>query len=503
VNLRDFAARFGDRWESIFRKTFALRALVILGLFIWILAKHMGAWAGSSDASGYFNDARLLASGDLHPRQRTIEGLPPEKLEFMGYIPLGFKPRDDGRMYPTYAMGLPIMFVAGSKIWGWIAGPNIVMGLHALGCVAAMYFLSREFKLGREASLMTALMLGSGALFLFMSLQAMSDVPATLWAMLAVLCCVKSTQGPNWAVLSGLFYAYGILVRPTGVLMAVPLACLLPWRPKQILLFLLGTLPGIACIVALNSVLYGKAIATGYGDHSQFFRLQFIWPSFENYFRYIPVELTPLVFLVFAFPFIRHDLPLRLTSGLLSWVSIFFLFYATYSFTRETWWYLRFLLPAFPALIILLMHVLNRWALSCPKLRHVGWLALFLIDVSWNWHWTVKLTALDIGYGEKVYPETCDYILKTIPNSSVIFCMQESGAIFYYTEHPIVRWDCISADNFTAIESACAHARRRIYMVLFPFEEEEAVKRFRGATWKRMGTVRFVSVWELSAPDGS
>jgi hypothetical protein len=446
----------------------------------------------------------LLASGNLHPAQRSIEGIPPAKLPFMGYVPLGFLPMADGRMYPTYPMGLPISILGNCKVFGWMLGPAVTMALYAIGCLVAIYVLGVELKLGRELSFLATIFLCCCPLFLFMTLQTMSDMPATLWATLAVIGCLKAERKTVWAAFAGFSFVFGVLVRPTSFLMLLPLACVFPWSIRRLAAFCVGAAPGAICVIALNRILYGHILTTGYGNVFSSFGIRYVPSTLHNYIVSLPVELTPLVLLFVAFPFVKLELREAVRIGLIAWVITFFAFYATYFCTHEAWWYLRFVLPTYPAIIIGILFVIKRIGTCIPlPFKFIGWIALVgFISFSEKSH-SVKLSALDIGNGEKVYPDTCAFITRSIPDTAVIFCMQESGAIFYYTEHRIVRWDCISADNFTAIESACAQARRRIYMVLFPFEEEAALKKFHGATWKRIGTVRFVSVWELRASDGS
>jgi hypothetical protein len=457
----------------------------------------MGAWAGASDSSGYMNDARLLNARDFHPIQRTIAGIPAEKLPFMGYIPLGFLPMNNGRMYPTYAMGLPFALLLGSKIFGWVAGPNIVMWLHAMASIIAMYFLCREFKLSQEVSFLGALFLGSSSLFLFMSLQAMSDTPATLWAILTVLGCLKSERRAGWAILAGFCYVYGILVRPTNILLIVPIIFLLPWTLKKAVLFCIGATPGSVCAIILNHLLYGKAVVTGYGDSSQLFGLRYVGASAHNYLSWLPVEMTPLIFLALGFPFVAVEMRHRVRVGVIVWFVIFASFYATYYYTHETWWYLRFLLPAFPALIVGMLFVLTAFGKRCPRWNLLGCLLITCFLLRWNVVWTQKLYALEIGSGEKVYPETCAFINSNIPRNAVIFCMQESGAILYYTDRTVVRWDCIGKADFPEVLQACSKTGQQIYMVLFPFEENAALKKFAGANWQAFGRVRDVSIWHL------
>jgi hypothetical protein len=76
--------------------------------------------------------------------------------------------------------------------------------------------------------------------------------------------------------------------------------------------------------------------------------------------------------------------------------------------------------------------------------------------------------------------------------------MQESGAILYYTKNVVVRWDCISRENLPMLVESCRKAGRGLYMVLFPFEEADALKKFDRARWRQTAKVRYVSIWTLA-----
>jgi hypothetical protein len=75
--------------------------------------------------------------------------------------------------------------------------------------------------------------------------------------------------------------------------------------------------------------------------------------------------------------------------------------------------------------------------------------------------------------------------------------MQESGAIFYYTNNVIVRWDTIGRHDFLAIVDACRKSNRDLYMVLFPFEKDDALAKFSLARWELATMVRDVSIYHL------
>src|SRR5208283_1962398 len=93
------------------------------------------------------------------------------------YVPLGLTPARNGDgMVPFYPSGLPILVLLAGSMAGWGRAFGIVMILHSLAGVVATYALGRVVGLGRGWSTVGAAIVAASPLYLFMSLQAMSDV---------------------------------------------------------------------------------------------------------------------------------------------------------------------------------------------------------------------------------------------------------------------------------------------------------------------------------------
>ena len=199
-----------------------------------VLVAHVAAVAGGSDSSGYMSHARLLGEGRLHVQPRIIPGLPRVSGARLLYVPLGFTPAPNGDgLVPTYPVGLPLIVLALRPLAGWRHAGDLAMVLHALGGLAAIYALGRVLGLGRIWASIGVAILALSPLYLFMSLQAMSDVPSLLWTTLAVLAALKSRDRPWWALLAGAAMAIDVLPRPTNVLVFAPLAVALGTSPRR------------------------------------------------------------------------------------------------------------------------------------------------------------------------------------------------------------------------------------------------------------------------------
>src|SRR6185295_759094 len=119
-------------------------------------------------------------------------------------------------------------------------------------------------------------------------------------------------------------------------------------------LFALGVVPGCLIVMAINANWYGSPFAFGYGRFSDSFRIEHVWPNLRLYPRWLIESQTPLVLLGAVGPFL---LPRRAGRRALALTYLAFAVavYACYAFyvPYDAWWYLRYLLPAFPPLMVL------------------------------------------------------------------------------------------------------------------------------------------------------
>ncbi len=480
----------------------AVLALVALAVYAAFLGHYIGAVAGSSDTSGYMNHARLLAWHYVHIPARTIPGLPMDGSTAPLYIPLGFKPAWNGDgLVPTYPTGLPLFILAAKFIVGWHQAGNLTIILHALAGLCATYALGRMLGLGRGWSLAGAAVIALSPLYLFMSMQAMSDVPSLAWTALAVLFALKSRERASWALAAGAAVAVDVLLRPTNILTFVPAAIALGASPRRWALFAAGGLPGAAFYFAHSVVTYGRFVTTGYGDTTFAFSSGFIPGTLLHYAVWLPVLFTPLVALNLALPW-TAGVPARGRWLLAAWMVAFAAFYCTYVYTHQTWWYLRFLLPAAPAMVVggllVARDLLGRapgWADPARSpLAAIAALALLVAVLGLG---TRSLHPFVVGKEELRYGHLADWMEKNVPHDAICLAMQASGALVYYTQFTFVRWDAIDSGNAARIEAAIRRSGRPLYAVLFPSEIAEAgvLPRLMPGPWIQAGDVENVTVW--------
>jgi hypothetical protein len=470
----------------------AAAAVLALALYAFLLARNVGAVAGGSDSSGYMNHARLLASGGVHVQPRTIPGLPQREAAAFLYVPLGFEPAPNGNgLVPTYPVGFSLFVLALKPLVGWRYAGDATIILSSIAGLAATYALGRRLGLGRAWATLGSAIVAASPLYLFMSIQAMSDVPSLAWTTLAVVAALKCRERPSWALAAGAAVAFDVLLRPTNVLVFIPVAVALGTAPRRWILFLVGGLPGAVFFFAHSLAAYGSLAATGYGDASEAFGLRYVPGTLVHYALWIPALFTPVAVLVAGLPWLR-SVAARTRWLLLSWILAFAAFYCAYKCTHETWWYLRFLLPAVPAVVVGALLVLRALFTGVAAQRApAAAAAAIALLIAWSGGFNHSLHPLEVGNTEHRYEDLADWMERNVPHDAVCLTMQASGALFYYTQFTFIRWDVIDRGNVGRIESAVRESRRPLYAVLFPFEYDGShlpASRMPGR-WRQVGSV--------------
>lgn len=476
--------------------------VLALGAYGLLLAQNMGVYAGGSDSSGYLNHARLLASGHLHTPGRVLPELNRGPIPFSVYAPLGFKVASDGHSFvPTYPAGLSLMIMAVAPLVGWAQAGNVILWLHGIAGALVAYAAARAFGLSRRASVIGTVMIAGSPLYLLMSLQAMSDVPALVWTTAAIAAAWTSRSKTAWAFGAGALYAMAVLVRPTDALALVPIAIALGFSWRRWLAFGLGGIPGAIFFCLHSHAAYGKYFTTGYGD-SAGLEKEWIVLTLKHYARWLPVILTPVVVAFLGLPWIFRQ-KRREVALLVAWFAIFAGFYAMYSCTHETWWYLRFLLPAAPALALgalLVLQTLTEERLSGRRATIAAVATMLCVGGS-QLFWVTWLKPLNAGTGERVYLETTSWAREHLPANAAVAVMQQSGAFTYYTDFAILRYDELHGTDFARIAAALSTSGRPLYAVLVPFEvsqEHALTEHMPVGSWDKVGTVRDVTIWKWS-----
>jgi len=491
------------------RRLLAGIAVALLFLaYALVLFHHTVFAAGGADSSGYMNAARLFSEGHATTRIRGLDrlALGPEFAEI--FIPLGFSPGPrPGTMSPSYPPGLPLHMALAGHLSGWSRAPFFVSPIAALACLVLIYLLGRELRLSPALALAGSALLGFAPVFVFQAVQPMSDVVATAWALAAVLAANRARARPSalWAAAAGVAFGIGVLVRPTNALVLLPLLLALPSRGKTWLAFAAGGTPFAVFQLAYGAAAFGSPWKTGYRSLLAEGMALTNFPARARHYAYWTARLfSPLVPLGWIALAADRRAALRDRAVLFTWFAAFFLFYSFYA-PYEAWWYTRFLLPGYPALILGALVATRdfvvgsepparRWRIAVAALLVVLALAVEI-------RYVTKEKVHKFYKGERIYPEACAMARRRLPRNAIVLSMQMSGALHHYTDLTYAMWNWMDAQRFAVLRVSTESRGFRWYALLAPFEVAEVSKNIPGE-WREIDRVGDVSLREfrIAAP---
>ena len=488
--------------------TFGLIALLLV--YFVIVVTHASYAVGGSDSSGYANLARSLLHGRILVPVREVQIFGVD--ESLGHIftPLGYTTMvKDGKvtgvMLPFYPIGLPLHEDLGVLLLGWRFGPFVISPLLATLSCWLIYCIGRMLGLSQPLAAVGSLLLAINPTFIFLAEQPMSDGPSTFWGLLSIWAALRSREHAAWMLLAGFAFGVNFLVRPTNILFLAPLLFCVPFKPRAIALFVFGGLPLAAVFLSYNYTLFGNALQTGYGTIGLLdqFDLRGVTSRFSFYVYWMAATMSPLVLAGWlGSAFLRTE-DWKRRALLIAWFVPFILLYSTYSF-YDAWWYTRFLLPAYPALILgtLLTAQSLRVRLrgSRPVLRWavciLGFAVLFWVPLKY----VIRHDLLSFGGGESLHAESCRWADKQLPPQGVIFSWEMSGALHFYTDRLIIRYERVPPSLWPTLRRRVEESGREFYALLMDGELELARKSVPGY-WTELGHIRHIGLWRIDALD--
>jgi hypothetical protein len=428
-----------------------------LALGLVVVGVRWGAKAaGGADSYGYVSEAELWLSGRLTIPLPWLARIPWSRAE-RSFSPLGYLPGVvPFEIVPKYSPGLP-MLMALAKVVGGQAAIFWVVPLSAGVLVIATFGLARRLG-SSHAGMLAVWLLATSPIVLYMLVQPMADIPgAAAWAV--AFWCVFGRSVAS-AAAAGLAVGVAILIRPNLIpMVSVPVLWLViaEWRGRPSAFaepsadrrrsilrralpaaaFVSMALPGILAIAALNKLWYGSPFRSGYETFDDLFGWSNIVPNLKNYALWFVETQTPLALLgvvALLWPW-RTLWPKDLPRGPFVVIALFVLAvwaeYCAYV-VFDTWWYLRFLLPCWPFLMLGLAVVLLRPARSGGPALTVSTIVVALaIGLHGLWLAQHNLT-FELQRGEDKYPTVAKLVQGRTDPNSIVMSTQHSGSIRYY-----------------------------------------------------------------------
>ena len=517
-----FGARLAERFEQRARLVAVAIAAVTALAIVYIGFTEEALVAASSDAYGYASQAHLWATRTLivdQPLMRELSAQIPREAT----APLAHRPAPDRMaIVPVTPPGLPLLMaffeiVAGRDAIFW------VVPLMAGVAIWATYLLGRQFG---DASIgaVAAVLLATSPSFLFqLTSSPMSDIPVTAWWALALTFTLRASsrvadlsRAPSRAerpvpsgvermsastcsAVAGVCAGAAIVTRPNLLpLVAVPCALLVWDAVRQVhsdstvrgashsllrslapaTAFVMAIAPACAFLAALYDYWYGSPLSSGYGTLEQIYSWTYVRPNLARYPRWLMETQTPIVLLAAVAPVLARNRAAAIM--LLSFIATTFGCYVFYV-PFDAWWFLRFLLPSYPALLVLtsamLLAVLRRLPVPARTIAiavSVAWLA-------WHGFDTARARATFTSEGELKYAITGRYVADHLPPRAVLVSEQHSGSTRYYSERITLRFSWIPASMLDWTIDQVRGAGYEPYVLVEDWEEVDFRAKFRGA----------------------
>lgn len=447
-------SRAFTEWRRVLRPATPLRAAIALASVTIVVSLAGNSWTASGpDSFAYLSQAALWRDGRL-TMPVPLAANAPWPNATTTFAPFGYRAAQGAasELVPTTSPGVPMLMAAVQRLAGHSAA--FLITPIAGGALVLLTFAIGSRIRSPAVGLMAAWLVATSPALLFMLMWPMTDVPAAACA--ALMIWLLLGESPQSALAAGLAASAGLLMRPNVIVIAAGagvwllMAGLKP-RPTSVLKwraiwFAAGVLPGALVMAWLNAQWYGSALASGYGAVQDLFDVTRLATNAGRYARWL-VETSPLGIVglaVLALPMTRlwPEANGRRAAWLLAITTIcacgLYLFYEPYT----EWWYLRFLLPAWPPVFVAAASALDAVR---TRGRPASAAALAVVTVAGV---AGVMTAhargvFALGAVERRYVTVARLVEAATEPTAVILTCQHSGTIRYYAGRDTLRYDLL------------------------------------------------------------
>ena len=489
--------RIADDRRSISRLATPARASLVLAVAIGVLAVWQTSWTASgSDAHAYVTQADLWLAGRLTVHVPIANEVPwPAPLST--FVPFGYAAvTNESAIAPIVGPGLPLLMAAMKAVAGH-AALFLVVPITAALLIGATFGIGRQLGSAR-LGLGAAWLVGTSPTFLTMIKEPMSDVPAAAFWALATWKVLDESRFS--AALAGLATAMAILIRPNLVPLAAVLGAWMLWRRRNApshlrtlapshldwracAAFAASVVPACLAIAWINQTLFGSPLASGYGSTADLFSIANVWTNVTRYGAWLMDTQTPLVFagmlaLVVPSTHLWPTVEMRSATVLLAALTIAVCaIYASY-IPFDAWWFLRFLLPCWPALCIGTVAVLRSASqFAGSRARAVEAIAIVVLGL-YTAFTASRLRVFPDHEGERRYATVAQLVQQATEPSSIILASIHAGPLRYYAGRDTLRFDLLNEEWLDRAVAWLTEQGRHPYILIEDWERPLFEKRF-------------------------
>jgi hypothetical protein len=466
------------------------RIACLLALATTAIGLTFNSWTASGpDSYAYVSQAALWRSGTLRlPVPLAARAPWPDAIAT--FATPGYRPAPDGSpaLVPVTAPGLPLAMAAAQTIAGHAAA--FVLTPIAGGLLVLLTFLTGRRVHSSRVGLVAAWLVATSPAALYMLMWPMTDIPAAAATALMIWGLLGTSTGAGAA--AGLAAAAGLMIRPNFVLIAaagwiwlsvdVARAPGGPGRWRRLAAFTIAAAPGEAIVMLVNLTSYGAIFASGYGAVDNLLSWRHVRTNLGRYVGWLagssPIGLAGLATL--AVPRSRlWPTPAARRAGwlLLATTAAAWSVYLAYTEFVD-WWYLRFLLPAWPALFIAAALLAESGFRRGAWIRRATAVAIALCGVAG------VMTARDrgifnLGRTERRYATIAHLVGVYTEPDAVILTAQHSGTLRYYAGRDTLRFDFLDPAWLDRALGWLAAEGRHPYVLIEDWEQPGFEARFK------------------------
>jgi len=465
---------------------------------------------GGPDSFGYVSQAYLWLNGGLR-RVEPLAAVAPWPHPTESVSPLAYQ-AGSGRatIVPKYPPGLPLLMAASDFAVGAM-GPYLVGPIAGGFLVLLTFGLAWRLTRDRLTSALASVFMAAAPAFLFNVMAPMSDIPAAALWVAALFFLTFPGMLP--AAAAGAATSAAVLVRPNlGPLAAAAAMGAVMWpgdaaarrRPlARVIMLGVGAAAAFAFVLLVNDYLYGSPLVTGYGRTSALFSTGNVAGNVARYAGWLVESQGWAVLLALPPCLVRQVRPKWLTMRSMLPVTAFagtliasYLLYLHF----DGWWFLRFLLPAFPFLCLLMASSVASAVRRPPAALGIPVLLVTVTLLVHGWvRFCADLGAFAIGSGEQRFIVMAEYVNEHLPPNAVLLSELHSGSIPFYTGLAIVRYQALAGPRLpSALEWLRANGYHP-FILLEGTEENDFRQRF-AADAGPVGRLEVPVVAEIPGP---
>jgi hypothetical protein len=459
-------------------------------LAVLVVCARFGSYvAGGSDSYCYVHQAERWASGRLLvPEPLALEAPWPDAATT--FAPAGHRPSSTvpGAIVPICPPGLS-MAMAAALLAGGRWAMFAVVPISGLLLVLATAVLGT--RVHPQVGLASAVVMAASPIFLYQVIQPMSDVPAAAaWALALAAVTSARRTGP---LAAGLAAGAAILIRPNLVPVGLVLGLYLLSRGQGLrrigdaVVYAAGCAAGCAAVAAIQFHLNGSPFASGYGDLGTLFAATHVGPNLQRYASWLVRSQGPLIAIAVAAPWLWRDPRAWLYLSVFVVVVTLYLPYLVF----DDWAFLRFLLPALPVLIVLMLtvvaHAGRRLGGQWGRRWERGVLpVVVLVLVATSIPVAAHQHVFELRQLESSFRRVGEAMATRLPENALVVTSQHSGSVRFYARRRTLVWDVLDGASLDAVVAFAARKGLAPYLLIASGEEAEFRARFSTSPLARL-----------------